>query len=156
MDSHLFQGAYDEIERRKRVPTNSADINVVKTFEKDLNGGTSKGSEKDPTGRDLKAGGAKADAGKVDVTRGAFHYFPRAIKAVAELSGIGAAKYSWKGWESVPDGIHRYGAAMGRHELAIEDDFTRRDPETGVLEVTAQTWNSLARLELVLREQEKS
>ena len=111
--------------------------------------------EKDPSGRDLKAGGAKADAGKVPVTRGALHYFPRAITAVAELSAIGANKYSWKGWESVPDGINRYGDAMGRHELRIQGDYSRRDPDTGVLEACAVAWNAMARLELILREQEK-
>ena len=111
--------------------------------------------EKDPYGIDLKSGGAKADSGKVPVVRGALHYFPRAIRAVAELSNIGANKYSWKGWETVPDGIHRYGDAMGRHELNIEDDFTKRDPDTGVLEATAVCWNSLARLELILRGTEK-
>ena len=111
--------------------------------------------ESDPNG--LKAGdkGAKLDAGKVSVTRGCLHYFPRSLFAVAELSTIGARKYSWKGWEGVPNGIHRYGDALGRHELRIEDDYTRRDPDTGVLEATASCWNSLARLELILRKMEK-
>lgn len=108
--------------------------------------------ETDPNGKDLKAGGAKADAGKIPVVRGALHYFPRAITAVAELSQIGANKYSWKGWESVSDGINRYGDAMGRHELKIESDYSRRDPDTGVLEAVAVAWNALARLELILRE----
>lgn len=108
--------------------------------------------EIDPHG--FKAGekGAKLDAGKVPVVRGALHYFPRAITAVAELSAIGAKKYSWKGWEAVPDGINRYGDALGRHELKIEDNFTRLDPDTGVLEATAVAWNALARLELIIRE----
>ena len=109
-------------------------------------------NEKDPNGRDLKQGGAKADQGKVDVTRGCLHYFPRAITAVADLSERGAKKYSWKGWESVPDGIHRYGGALGRHELRIEGDYTRVDPDTGVLEAAAVAWNALARLELILRQ----
>lgn len=112
--------------------------------------------EKDPDGKDLKSGGAKADFGKVPVVRGGLHYFPRAITAVAELSAIGAKKYSWKGWESVPDGINRYGDAMGRHELRIEGDYTRRDLDTGVLEATAVAWNALARLELILREADKA
>ena len=110
--------------------------------------------EKDPNGIALKTPGAKADSGKVDVTRGCLHYFPRALISVAALSERGAKKYSWKGWASVPDGIHRYGAALGRHELRIEDDFTRLDPDTGVLEATAVAWNALARLELILRESE--
>ena len=107
--------------------------------------------EKDPNGIPLKQPGAKADAGKRPVMRGVLHYFPRALTAVAELSEIGARKYSWKGWEKVPDGVIRYGDAMCRHELRIEDDFTRRDPDTGVLEACAVAWNALARLELILR-----
>lgn len=110
--------------------------------------------EADPTGKPLSTPGAKADAGKPNVTRGALHYFPRAITEVARLSEIGARKYSWKGWENVPDGIHRYGGALGRHELKIEDDHNRIDQDTGVLEATAVAWNALARLELILRENE--
>ena len=110
--------------------------------------------EKDPNGIEAGTPGAKLDAGKVSVTRGCLHYFPRALLAVAELSSIGAKKYSWKGWESVPDGINRYGDALGRHELRIEGDFTKRDGDTGVLEATAVAWNALARLELILREQQ--
>lgn len=111
-------------------------------------------TEKDPNGLDSHVPGAKLDVGKIDVTRGCIHYFPRALLAVAELSQIGARKYSWKGWEKVPDGIHRYAAALGRHECKIEDDYTRLDPDTKVLEATAVAWNALARLELILREQE--
>ena len=110
--------------------------------------------ERDPNGIAAGVAGAKLDAGKVPVTQGSIHYFPRALTAVAELSYIGAKKYSWKGWEKVPDGIRRYGNAMGRHEFKIEDDYTRIDPDTGVLEATAVAWNALARLELILREQE--
>ena len=112
--------------------------------------------EKDPNGITAGTPGAKLDAGKAPVVRGALHYFPRAITAVAQLSLIGANKYSWKGWESVADGINRYGDAMGRHELRIEGDYTKRDDDTGVLEAVAVCWNSLARLELILRELEKN
>jgi hypothetical protein len=110
--------------------------------------------EQDPNGYEAGKPGAKLDAGKVSVTRGCLHYFPRALTAVAELSGIGAKKYSWKGWEKVPDGVARYSDALGRHELRIEGDFNRRDGDTGVLEATAVAWNALARLELILREQQ--
>lgn len=95
------------------------------------------------------------DLGKVCVTQGCLHYFPNALVAVAELSTIGARKYSWRGWAEVKDGINRYGNAMGRHELKIEADYSKRDPDTGVLEATAVVWNALARLELILREKEK-
>lgn len=111
--------------------------------------------EKDPSGLELKQPGAKADANKAPVARGCIHYFPRALRAVAELSAIGARKYSWRGWAEVSDGINRYGDAAARHELQLECGFTVRDPDTGVLEVTAVAWNMLARLELVLRQIEK-
>lgn len=112
--------------------------------------------EKDPNGIASGVAGAKLDAGKISVTRGCLHYFPLALMAVAELSCIGAKKYSWKGWESVSDGINRYGDAMGRHELRIAGDYTRRDSDTGVLEASAVAWNALARLELILRETENA
>jgi len=108
--------------------------------------------ERDPNGVSPGTPGAKLDAGKVDVTRGCLHYFPRALAAIAHLSSIGARKYSWKGWESVPDGITRYGAALGRHELGIEGDYNRVDADTDVLEATAVAWNACARLELILRQ----
>ena len=111
--------------------------------------------ERDPNGIAAGVPGAKMDCGKPSVTRGCLHYFPRALVAVAELSSICARKYSWKGWESVPDGVHRYADALGRHELKIENDYTRRDPDTGVLEAVAVAWNALARLELILSEQEE-
>jgi hypothetical protein len=68
------------------------------------------------------------------------------------LSLAGSEKYSWKGWESVPDGINRYGDALGRHILdeAIEGPI---DGDTGELHATAEAWNALARLELILREE---
>lgn len=114
--------------------------------------GVPKRKEVDPNGKAPGEAGAKFDAGKISVTRGCLHYFPRALTAVAELSCIGAKKYSWKGWSEVPDGIIRYSDALGRHELRIEDDFSRRDPDTGVLEAAAVAWNALARLELILRD----
>ena len=112
--------------------------------------------EVDPNGLVKGQPGAKFDGGKPSVTRGCLHYFPRALTEVARLSEIGARKYSWKGWASVPDGLHRYGDALGRHELRIEDHFARRDPDTGILEITAVAWNALARLEIYLRQVEES
>lgn len=113
-------------------------------------------SEKDPNGIPAKQPGAKLDAGKSPVMQGALHYFPRAIMAVANLSAKGAAKYSWKGWEKVDDGINRYGDALGRHILKeqIEGPFDLDFPDKSVLHATGDAWNSLARLELILREME--
>lgn len=111
-------------------------------------------SEVDPNGLTPQVAGAKLDAGKVDMLRGAIQYFPKALLAIAHVSELGAKKYSWKGWESVPNGIRRYGAALARH--LCHDDFATDDGPGGlgadVLHATQVAWNSLARLELILRE----
>lgn len=107
--------------------------------------------EQDPNGLNAKEPGSKLDAGKSPVMRGALHYFPRAISMVASISEYGATKYSWKGWESVEDGINRYGDALARH-LMYEEIDGMYDPQTGFLHAGHAAWNALARLELMLRE----
>jgi len=111
--------------------------------------------ETDPRGLSAKQPGAKLDKGKVDVLRGAIQYFPNALEAVAHVSELGARKYSWMGWRSVPDGIRRYGAALARH-LVYEADA--RDTGAGglgpdVLHAAQVAWNALARLELIIQEE---
>jgi len=76
-------------------------------------------------------------------------------KGKPELGTFGATKYTRGGWQSVPDGINRYTAAMGRHHLLESIDASSIDPETELLHATAVAWNALARLELILREQEQ-
>jgi hypothetical protein len=115
--------------------------------------------ETDPTGKKPFEKGAKLDAGKSPVYRGCIAYFPRAIQAVANVSQYGATKYTWNGWESVPDGINRYTDALGRHitkegieglyDLEIEND-TKYPGH--ILHASQVGWNALARLELILRE----
>lgn len=105
-------------------------------------------SETDPTGRTPNAPGAKLDAGKAPLLRGAIQYFPHALEAVAAVSEFGATKYTWNGWESVPDGINRYGDALARHLL--RDGV---DPQSQLLHAAHAAWNALARLELILREE---
>jgi hypothetical protein len=116
-------------------------------------------SEIDPNGLKPQQPGAKLDAGKVDVLRGAVQYFPNALLAIARVSELGAAKYSWKGWATVPNGIRRYGAAMLRHVLA-DDPFAVDDGPGGlgaeVLHASQAAWNALARLELILAEKEQA
>lgn len=112
-------------------------------------------TEKDPNGLNAKEPGSKLDAGKVEVLRGAVSYFPRALLAVARVSQFGARKYSWKGWEQVPDGIRRYGDALVRH-LVDEAIFGEFDKDSGELHAAHEAWNSLARLELILKEKEKN
>lgn len=111
--------------------------------------------ERDPNGLQLKTPGAKADAGKVPVLQGLLDYFPRACLEVARVSTVGANKYSWKGWEKVSDGINRYGNALARH-LLYEFIEGPNDADTGLLHASQQAWNALARLELILREQESA
>jgi hypothetical protein len=118
-------------------------------------------SEYDPNGKAPGEPGAKLDAGKSPVFRGALSYFPRALMAVAEVSQYGANKYSWKGWESVPDGFNRYSDAMVRH-LAKEEVEGPYDLEilndskfpARILHAQQVAWNALARLELLLKEKE--
>lgn len=111
-------------------------------------------TETDPNGKSPHEPGAKLDVGKPPVMRGVLQYFPRALERVANLSAIGAEKYAWKGWESVPDGINRYGDGMARHLLKEEIEGLYDDGEggSGELHATAAAWNALARLELILRE----
>lgn len=112
-------------------------------------------TEADPSGKSSKEPGAKLDAGKPAMVRGALQYFRNALFEVGALSAHGAEKYSWNGWENVPDGFNRYTEALGRH-LASEadgpydEDWKKRGKE--VLHATAVAWNALARLELLLRE----
>lgn len=115
-------------------------------------------TEFDPNGFDSKTPGAKLDFGKQPIFQGVLQYFPLALGAVADLSAYGANKYSWKGWESVPDGINRYGNAMARHitKEATEglwDLEVLNDPKFPghVMHPVAASWNSLARTELILR-----
>lgn len=107
--------------------------------------------ELDPNGKSAKEKGSKLDHGKSPVSRGVLQYFPRALKEVANISQFGANKYVWKGWEQVPDGINRYGDALGRHILDEEIDGPI-DPTTGLRHAAQVAWNALARLELILRQ----
>src|SRR5581483_6224608 len=102
-------------------------------------------TEKDPNGLDAKQPGAKLDAGKSPVTRGVFQYFPKALRAIARVSEVGANKYSWYGWHAVDNGFVRYSDAMGRHIL---DEPEVIDPDTGLPHIYQTAWNALARLEL--------
>lgn len=110
-------------------------------------------SEKDPNGKKPNEPGAKLDAGKSPIFRGLIDYFPRACSAVANVSRLGADKYAWKGWETVPDGFNRYSDALGRHLVAesLEGDWDYSFPEP-VLHAAEAAWNAFARLELKLRE----
>jgi predicted PolB exonuclease-like 3'-5' exonuclease len=98
-------------------------------------------------------GAVKYDGGKAPIYRGAVSYFPRAIEAVSAVSLFGATKYAWKGWENVDDGFNRYSDAMVRH-LTYEGKGEVLDSGSGLTHAAHAAWNSLARLELLLRERE--
>lgn len=112
-------------------------------------------TELDPTGKAANEPGAKLDAGKSPLYRGFFNYFPRAIRAVADVSAFGAAKYSWGGWRSVPDGYTRYSDALVRH---IDDEAAGEflDRDSKLFHAAHAAWNALARLELMLEELEQN
>lgn len=110
-------------------------------------------SEVDPNGRAANEPGSKLDAGKPAMFRGLIDYFPRALDAVASVSTFGASKYVWKGWETVPDGVARYSDAMVRH-LTKESKGEVLDPDSGLHHAAHTAWGALARLELMLRDEE--
>lgn len=108
--------------------------------------------ESDPYGIDQHANGSKTDAGKPDCSL--LQMFGKALPAIAEVGTFGAKKYTRGGWQSVPDGINRYSAAMLRHYFA--EYYEEMDRDLPVLHAAQVAWNALARLELILREKEKS
>ena len=79
--------------------------------------------------------------------------FARALEAVGEVSTFGAAKYIDNGWIAVPRGYERYTDALLRHLLA-EGKGEALDAESELLHAAHAAWNALARLDLLLREQE--
>ena len=103
--------------------------------------------ESDPKGIAAHAPGAKLDAGKTEAAL--LMDFGNALMAVSEIATFGAKKYSRGGWQHVDDGVHRYTSALMRHLL--KENFESHDPDSGLLHAAHACWNSLARLELMLR-----
>lgn len=102
--------------------------------------------------------GKKYDTGKSPVFQGVFQYFPRALLAVGDVSRYGANKYSLAyndiNWARVDDGFSRYSDALGRHLIGEFKDGPI-DPESGCYHAAMVAWNALARLELLLTEENK-
>jgi Domain of unknown function (DUF5664) len=94
--------------------------------------------------------GIKLDQGKprADVFLGDF---ARALWAVCELAEYGAQKYSLGGWIGVPNAYQRYRDAKVRHWLKEKIEGPQ-DSESEYLHLVHEAWNSLAILELYLRE----
>lgn len=107
-------------------------------------------TECDPNGIDAHAPGAKLDAGKPDASL--LGFFGLALLAVSEVGTYGAKKYTRGGWQEVSDGVNRYTAAMLRHYLS--ENQSRYDSDLPVLHAAQVAWNALARLELMLREEQ--
>ena len=79
--------------------------------------------------------------------------FSHALMAISNLGTFGIFKYGPSNWLHVDDGISRYTDAMSRHFLL--EKIERIDPETHMLHAVSTAWNALARLELIIREQNR-
>lgn len=110
-------------------------------------------TEQDPTGRSAHEPGAKLDAGKPRPAL-VLGGFSRALEAVTEVGTFGARKYTPNGWRSVPNGVERYSEAMLRHWLK-ETQGIELDPGSNLTHAAHLAWNALARLELMLEQQER-
>lgn len=111
-------------------------------------------TETDPLGFSAHQAGAKLDAGKNRMGL-VMMGFARALAEVGAVGTFGAAKYTPHGWLSVPNGIERYTDAMFRH-LVSEACGEEVDPQTDIRHAAHTAWNALARLDLMLRQGEKS
>lgn len=107
-------------------------------------------TELDPTGRDPHQPGAKLDSGKT-LSWTMLEGFARALNEVAQVTTVGARKYTPNGWQDVPNGKDRYMQAFGRHMLAYARG-EHIDGDTQCLHKAQMIWNLLASLELELRE----
>jgi len=98
----------------------------------------------------MSSGAKKFDDGKVDPSF-TLEYFPLALRSIATVSEYGYKKYGARGgWRNVPDGHRRYGAAKVRHQLdGFLDPY---DAESKMAHLAMEAWNTLACLELALRD----
>jgi hypothetical protein len=108
--------------------------------------------EKDPNGKSMNDPGAKADHGKL---RGwlCLSGFSHALERVAEVTTVGANKYTPNGWAQVPNGYDRYMDAFARHLFAYGEKKKRDDGPggTGCEHMAQMIWNLLAAYELSIR-----
>lgn len=99
------------------------------------------------------ATGKKADAGKAPIWQGFTQYFPRAIRAVANVSKYGAEKYELDygdvNWKRVRDCEARYRDGLDRH-ITYELLDGAYDPESSLLHAAHAAWNAMAVLEKLL------
>ncbi len=109
--------------------------------------------ETDPSGKAMNEHGAKADNGKQRAWL-CLKDFSRALEQVAEVTTVGANKYSAGGWLGVENGQERYMDAFARHMLAYaQGERIDGGPKgTGCLHLSQMIWNLLAVLELQERD----
>lgn len=105
------------------------------------------------TPEDRRGPGIKLDTGKVPVHGELFTQFPLALMAIARHGDWGTRQpgHVRGGWKTVPEGFKRYSEALGRHVLeeGLIEDFHTIEGLEAVIHVA---WNSVARLELLIRE----
>ena len=113
--------------------------------------------EADPTGGSLNEPGKKADAGKL-LPWLFFSGFAHALEKVAEVTTLGARKYTPNGWASVENGPERYMEAALRHLIYLGqgEKLDSGPGGIGTLHKAQIIWNLLASLELELREEKKT
>lgn len=108
-------------------------------------------NERDPSGLAANVPGAKLDAGK---QRPALMLsgFANALSRIAEVTTVGATKYSPNGWMYVENGVERYAEAGFRHQLSLWQG-EKVDNNTGCDHEAQVIWNMLASYELKLRKE---
>lgn len=108
-------------------------------------------NEVDPDGLQQGDKGAKFDQGKIRVAL--LKRFGLALLAVADLTTGGAKRYTKHGWADVCDGIERYDDAMLRH--VFKEMFEELDPDMNQPHAVSEAWNALARLQLLIEQNEE-
>lgn len=113
--------------------------------------------EADPSGGSLNEPGKKADAGKL-LPWLFFSGFANALEKVADVTTLGAKKYTPNGWATIANGPGRYMEAAMRHLIYLGQGEKFDDGQGGIgtLHKAQIIWNLLASLELELREEKKT
>ena len=113
----------------------------------------SNSKESDPNGLQPSQSGAKMDAGKPKCAE-ILGMFAHALWEVSKVGTFGADKYSMGGWQNVEEGEVRYANAGLRHFLK-EQMGEETDIDSNLLHLSHEAWNSLAKLELYVREKKE-
>ena len=110
-------------------------------------------NEYDPNGYSQNQAGAKLDAGK-SRPHLMLEAFAPALSKIAEVTTVGAKKYTPNGWMEVPNGIARYKDAAYRHQLSFWQG-DKIDADTGCDHEAQVIWNLLAAYTLRLRKEKE-